>query len=52
VRGGARELEIDGERSFGGLSALERLAGSRYDAYSAEAERLDGDLWEIRIAPL
>jgi hypothetical protein len=32
------------------VPALEELAD--YDAYVLEAERLDGDLWEVRVTPL
>jgi hypothetical protein len=52
VHDGKRTLVIDGEREFGGVSALERLGGERHDAYTVRAERLDGDLFEIKIAPL
>lgn len=49
-RGGERTLVVDGERAFGSVPALEQLLGAE-DAV-VHAERLDGDLWEVRIAPL
>jgi hypothetical protein len=52
VRGGERALVVDGGREFGGMPALERLAGGRHDDYAVRAERIDGDLFEIKIAPL
>jgi hypothetical protein len=52
VRGGGRELVVDGARTFGSVPELERLVGERFDAYVAVAERLDGALWEVRVSPL
>ena len=52
LQGGSRTLVVDGEPAFGGVPALERLAGARYADYAAHAVRLDGDLFEIKIAPL
>jgi hypothetical protein len=46
VHGGERSLLVDGERSFGGLPALER------PEHVVRARRLDGDLWEVETAPL
>ncbi|MEP6976751.1 MAG: hypothetical protein ABI948_01720 [Thermoleophilia bacterium] len=51
-RDGVRELKIDGERSFGSVPALEQLAGAQFSDYALQAQRLDGDLWEVRIDPL
>ena len=51
VQGGERSLEIDGMRTFGTLPSLEAHARGM-DAYVLRAERLDGELWEIRLAPL
>ena len=46
VRGGERDLAVDGKRSFGTLMELERLA----EADSViRAQRLDGSLWEVRV---
>jgi hypothetical protein len=52
VQAGTRTVAVDGEQVFGGVPALERVAGARYDEYVAHAERLDGDVFEIRVAPL
>jgi hypothetical protein len=52
VHDGERTLVVDGAREFGGVTTLERLAGERHDAYAVRAKRLDGDLFEIKVAPL
>lgn len=49
IRGDERTLVVDGARAFGRLPALEQLVEG--DAV-ARGERLDGDLWEIRVDPL
>jgi hypothetical protein len=51
-RGGERALTVDGERSFGSVPQLERLGESRAAEYVVHASRLDGNLWEVRVAPL
>ena len=45
---GERTLTIDGLRTFGSVPELER----RERSYAVHAERLDGDLWEVRVSPL
>jgi hypothetical protein len=46
-------IDVDGERSFGSVPALERLAEERYGpAFAVHAERIDGNAWEIRGVPL
>ena len=52
LQGMNRELLIDGVEVDENIPALEQLAEEDYDAFVLEAERLDGDLWEIRITPL
>ncbi len=52
VQGGSRTLVVDGEPAFGSVPALERLAGAQHEEYVAHAERLDGDLFEIKVSPL
>jgi hypothetical protein len=47
-----RDLLIDGVEADESIPALEQLAEERYDGFVVEAERLDGDLWEVRITPL
>jgi hypothetical protein len=49
LRGEERTLVIDGERVFGTVPELEKLA----DGDSViRANRLDGDSWEVRVDPL
>jgi hypothetical protein len=52
LQGRNRELLIDGVEVEESVPALEQLGEERYDAFVLEAERLDGDLWEVRISPL
>ncbi len=51
--GSARELRVDHEPSDADvppeLAALGRAAG---DSFYVEAERIDGDLWEVRVTAL
>ena len=49
---GERQLTIDGAPAFGGAPELERLGAQRYDSFVVRAERLDEQLWEVRISPL
>lgn len=46
------ELRVDGERTFGGVPALEARGEREGREFTVHAERLDGDLWEVRAAPL
>jgi len=43
---------IDDMRSFGSLPALEERGGREGAEYTVRADRLDGDLWEVRAAAL
>jgi hypothetical protein len=52
IHEGARDLRVNGEATFGSVRALERWAGERFESYSLTATRLDGDLWEVKVAPL
>jgi hypothetical protein len=45
-------LAVDGQQIFGSLPALEERGQREGAAYAVHAERLDGDLWEIRAAAL
>jgi hypothetical protein len=45
-------LTVDGARTFGSLPQLEELGARSGTEYTVHAERLDGDLWEIRVAAL
>jgi hypothetical protein len=47
------ELRVDGEPSDALVPPeLERLAETSGDSYYVEAERIDGDLWEVRVTAL
>jgi hypothetical protein len=47
-----KTLVVDGTPAFGTVRELEDLGNAAGDAYTVEAERLDADLWEVRVAPL
>jgi hypothetical protein len=47
-----RALSVDGMPAFGSVPVLEQLGEAAGAAYAISAERLDGDLWEVRVAPL
>jgi hypothetical protein len=49
---GNTELRVDGELAFGSVAALEHRGAREGSEYSVHAERLDGDLWEVRAAAL
>jgi hypothetical protein len=46
------ELSVDGQRVFGSVPALETRGERAGGRYAVHAERLEGDLWEVRAAPL
>jgi hypothetical protein len=46
-----RTLLVDGAPSFGRLPSLEELAAG-LPAFVIRADRIDGDLWEVRVVPL
>jgi hypothetical protein len=52
MHGGTKTLTVDGRPEFGTIPPLERLASERYESYVAEARRLRGDVWEVRVSPL
>jgi hypothetical protein len=43
---------VDGQRIFGTIPALEELGEQQGRDFAVHAERLDGDLWEVRAAAL
>lgn len=47
-----RTVSIDDERGFGSLPQLEEVGERAGPEYAVHAERLDGDLWEVRASPL
>ena len=49
----ATTLHVDGVQSFGSIPALENIARDRdLDYFAIHAERIDGDLWELRLTAL
>ena len=50
--GDGSELRVDGERVFGTMPALGERGEREGRDYTVHAERLDGDLWEVRASPL
>jgi hypothetical protein len=52
MQDGTKSFSVDGSPEFGTVTELERFAAERYGSYVAEANRLDGDLWEVRVSPL
>jgi len=47
-----QELRVDGEPSMGRAPELERLGEHAGSDFFVKAERLEGDLWEVRVTPL
>jgi hypothetical protein len=47
-----KRFVVDGIPSFGSVPALEHLGASAGSSYAIHAERLDADLWEIRVSVL
>lgn len=46
-------LLVDGAQRFGSIPALEHLARNRgFEWYALQAERVDGDVWELRLTAL
>lgn len=52
VNHGERTLTVDGQRTFGSVPELERLAEQEGASYVARASRLDERLWEVDVNPL
>ena len=50
--GDETQFSVDGQRTFGTLPALAERGAREAPDYAVRAERLDGDLWEIRAAAL
>ena len=48
----ATELRVDGEQVFGTVRALDERGAREGAEYAVHAERLDGDLWEVRASAL
>ena len=47
-----KTLLVDGRREFGSIPELEHLGEALGARFAVEAERLDADLWEVRLAAL
>jgi hypothetical protein len=52
VHGEQRELVIDGTEREGTVPSLEAFAAGRFPSFSVGAQRIDGDLWEVRVFAL
>jgi hypothetical protein len=52
VRAGERQLALDGEPSLIPLPTLEAYAATRHQDYVVRAERIDGELWDVRVSAL
>ena len=51
--GDERELEVDGERAGDAVPPeLAQLGEEAGDSFYVEAERIDGDLWEVKVTAL
>jgi hypothetical protein len=51
-RGGTTSLSADGDPVSGTVGGLEAAGAALAPEYAVHAERLDGDLWEVRAAAL
>jgi hypothetical protein len=49
---GAQEVRVDGEPSDAQVPALVRLGERKGPSYCVEAERIDGDFWEVMVNAL
>lgn len=49
---GVQEVRVDGEPSDASVPELQRLGRQVGDDYCVEAERIDGDFWEVRVSAL
>lgn len=47
-----KTLRVDRMPAFGSVPALERVGEAAGSSYVVEAQRLDDDLWEVKVAPL
>jgi hypothetical protein len=52
VHGDERELVIDGTEREGTVPSLEAFAAASFPSYSVRAQRIDEDLWEVRVFAL
>lgn len=52
VQGNQRTLLIDDRPGSGDVPTLENYARERHQEFVLQAERLDGDLWAVKVNPL
>ncbi|MFN2471180.1 MAG: hypothetical protein ABR583_09385 [Gaiellaceae bacterium] len=52
VMGSERSLVVAGEPSLAELPTLEDWGAAQHQDYVVRGERLDGDVWELRLTPL
>jgi hypothetical protein len=52
ARDGKTQLIVDGDLASGSVPELEQAGSAGGADYAVYADRLDGDLWEVRAAPL
>jgi hypothetical protein len=52
VNDGGREVRVDGKRSDAEVPELVELGERVGSDYCVEAERIDGDFWEVKVSPL
>lgn len=52
VNDGTEEVQVDDEPSEAQVPELEQLGEREGRNYCVEAERIDGDFWEVRVLPL
>jgi hypothetical protein len=52
LRGGERELLVDGRKSFGSVPELEQIGKEAGKDFFARASRVEDDFWELTIDPL
>jgi hypothetical protein len=50
VRDGAAGVVVDGEPSDARVPELDRLGERKGANYCVEADRIDGDFWEVRAS--
>jgi hypothetical protein len=52
VQGDEHELLIDGAEHEGTVPSLEAFAAARYPSFAVRGQRIDEDLWEVRVFAL
>jgi hypothetical protein len=52
VQDGERTLLVDDQPAWESIPSLDAYGGARHTEFALHAERLDGDLWAVRVNPL